>query len=225
MNRPYIICHMMSSVDGRIDCAMTEKLPGVEEYYSTLTSLNTPTTVSGRVTAQTEITSGGLYAAKDGTPIGREGFCKLADAEGYEVVTDTRGTLLWADDRESDIPHIIIVSELASREYLDYLESRHISWIACGRERIDLARACEIMHDNFCVRRMAIVGGGRINAGFLDAGLIDEVSLVIGAGIDGRGGMTAVFDGLPEDREVFTLKLEGVKAFDSGAVWIRYSVK
>ena len=31
--------------------------------------------------------------------------------------------------------------------------------------------------------------------------------------------------GLPEDRDVFALKLEGVKAFDSGAVWIRYSVK
>ncbi len=30
MNKPYIICHMMTSVDGRIDCAMTEHLPGVQ---------------------------------------------------------------------------------------------------------------------------------------------------------------------------------------------------
>ena len=36
MNKPYIICHMMTSVDGRIDCAMTEQLPGVQEYYDTL---------------------------------------------------------------------------------------------------------------------------------------------------------------------------------------------
>lgn len=27
---------MMTAVDGRIDCAMTEQLPGVQEYYSTL---------------------------------------------------------------------------------------------------------------------------------------------------------------------------------------------
>lgn len=33
MKKPYIICHMMTSVDGRIDCAMTEHLPGVQEYY------------------------------------------------------------------------------------------------------------------------------------------------------------------------------------------------
>lgn len=36
MNKPYIICHMMSSVDGRIDYAMTEQLKGVEDYYETL---------------------------------------------------------------------------------------------------------------------------------------------------------------------------------------------
>lgn len=36
MNKPYIICYMMSSVDGRIDCDMTEQLKGVEDYYETL---------------------------------------------------------------------------------------------------------------------------------------------------------------------------------------------
>ena len=36
--------------------------------------------------------------------------------------------------------------------------------------------------------------------------------------------MSAVFDGLPENRPVTKLKLDSVKAFDSGAVWIRYKV-
>ena len=49
MSKPYIICHMMTAVDGRIDCAMTENLPGVQEYYSTLNALGAPTHVSGRV--------------------------------------------------------------------------------------------------------------------------------------------------------------------------------
>lgn len=40
MKKPYIIRHMMTSVGGRIDCAMTERLPGVEEYYDTLDELN-----------------------------------------------------------------------------------------------------------------------------------------------------------------------------------------
>ncbi len=55
MNKPYIICHMMTSVDGRIDCGMTAKLRGVNEYYETLSMLHTPSTVSGRVTAELEM--------------------------------------------------------------------------------------------------------------------------------------------------------------------------
>lgn len=58
----------------------------------------------------------------------------------------------------------------------------------------------------------------------LAAGLLDEVSILIGAGIDGRGGMTAVFDGLPENRPVTPLKLSSVQQFESGAVWLRYAL-
>ena len=64
MNKPYIICHMMTSVDGRIDCAMTSQLPGVEDYYKTLDALNLPTTVSGRVTAELEMAEPGFFPGK-----------------------------------------------------------------------------------------------------------------------------------------------------------------
>lgn len=40
MKKPYIICHMMISIDGRIDCAMTSKLPGVNDYYTTLDEIS-----------------------------------------------------------------------------------------------------------------------------------------------------------------------------------------
>ena len=75
------------------------------------------------------------------------------------------------------------------------------------------------------MERMAIVGGGHINAGFLDAGLLDEVSVLLGPAIDGRGGMAAMFDGLPMDREPFQLQLESVKPFADGAILLRYKVK
>ena len=45
------------------------------------------------------------------------------------------------------------------------------------------------------------------------------------AGIDGRGGMAAVFDGLPQGRPVTPLKLTGVQPYESGAVWLRYAVE
>ncbi len=224
MNRPYIICHMMTAVDGRIDCAMTEQLPGVQEYYNTLDSFDAPTQVSGRVTAELEMALPGRFSSKTSTLLGKEAFHKAAAAEGYEVVVDTHGTLLWKDQADAQRPVLVLTAEHVNQEYLDYLTGKHISWIACGKEHIDLKRACEILADDFAVERMAVVGGGHINAGFLAAGRLDEISILIGAGIDGRGGMSAVFDGLPMDRPVTPLKLEQVQSFESGAVWIRYRV-
>lgn len=31
MNRPYVLVHMMASIDGRIDCGMTAQLAGEPE--------------------------------------------------------------------------------------------------------------------------------------------------------------------------------------------------
>ena len=62
MKKPYIVCHMMTSLDGRIDCAMTAQLPGVDDYYRALGALQVPTTVSGRVTAQLEMSKPGVFA-------------------------------------------------------------------------------------------------------------------------------------------------------------------
>lgn len=89
---------------------------------------------------------------------------------------------------EGERPLLILTSEQVSREYLAYLDRSRISWIACGAERIDLPRACDILAQDFGVKRMAVVGGGHVNAGFLAAGLLDEVSVLVGAGVDGRGG-------------------------------------
>ena len=133
MKKPYIVCHMMTSLDSRIDCAMTAQLPGVDDYYRTLDALNVPTTVSGRVTAQLEMALPGEYQASDPTPVDKEAFSKKADAPGYEVVADTHGKLLWPDAGEPEKPLLILTSEQVPQEYLTYLDSRNISWIAAGR--------------------------------------------------------------------------------------------
>lgn len=224
MKKPYIICHMMMSIDGRIDCAMTSKLRGVDNYYGTLSEINVPTTVSGRVTAELEMAEPGTFVPKNGDIYGKEGFSKKADAAGYEVVVDTKGKLLWPDASGMEKPYLIVTSENVTKEYLEYLDNQNISWIACGKEHIDLARASEILATEFGVERMGIVGGPLINTGFLKAGLLDEISLLIGPGIDGRGGMPPVFDGLDMDYDVTQLKLIDVKKFDSDAIWIRYKL-
>ena len=225
MKKPYTVCHMMTSADGRIDCAMTSQLPGVGDYYATLDALNAPTTVSGRVTAELEMAEPGAFKAADTTPVGKEDFSKKTDAPGYEIVVDTHGKLLWPDADGMEKPYLIITSEQAPKEYLQYLDGKNISWIACGKERVNLARAAEFLFEEFGVERMGIVGGAAINTAFLNDGLLDEISILIGAGIDGRAEMPSVFDGREMNHPLTQLTLSDVKRFDSGAVWLRYKTK
>ncbi len=222
MKKPYIVCYMMMSLDGRIDCAMTEHLPG-DEYYPILDSLGADVLVSGRVTAEMEFAKPGKFVSNSVTSLNKEGFYKAEKANGYDVIIDTKGSLLW-DGIENDKPLLIVTSEQVSREYLSYLEGLNISWIVTGKEHVDLKRASEILATEFGVKKMAVVGGGNINGGFLAAGLLDEVIVLVGAGIDGRKGQTSVFDGLPIDHQVTELHLEEVKSFKSGAILIRYLV-
>ena len=221
MNKPHTICYMIMSLDGRIDCPMTEHLKGSDDYYPVLDSLKADARISGRVTAELEMAKKGKFAPKNPAPIGKPSFKKNAEGPGYDVICDTKGTLLWNKPEE---PLLIIVSESASVEYLEYLNSLGISWIACGKGRIDLAMAMEILKQEFGVGKAAVLGGGTINGAFLEAGLLDEVVMIVGAGIDGRKSQVSVFDGLQDDSPLAQLRLKGVKTLPSEGVLLSYEV-
>ncbi len=166
------------------------------------------------MTAQLELAQDGEFVSKKEEIFGREGFSKKCDSDNYCVVVDTKGSLLWTHPKELNQPLIVITTMSVKKDYLDYLDSERISWIAVGEKQIDLVHACEILAREFGIERMAIVGGGHINAGFLREGLLDEVSLVVGPAIDGRAGMTALFDGLDAQKEPTPLKLETVNRYN-----------
>lgn len=148
MKKPYIICHMMMSIDGRIDCGMTVKIAGSNEYYETLNALNVPTTLIGRVTAQLEMSDSGVFEPTNAAAaFGKEGFSKKRDAAGYQVVVDTKGTLLWRDDSNSGTPLVVILSEAVTTEYLAYLDSLHISRSSAAKREstcAELRKSCTL---------------------------------------------------------------------------------
>ena len=126
----------------------------------------------------------------------------------------------------TSIGHKSVYVASKSDEYLETLRTLGISWIAAGTERIDLPEAMELLHERFGVERLAIVGGGHICGGFLEAGLIDEVSIMVAPGIDGRKGQTAVFDGISRmECNPYKLKLESVEQWETDIVWLRYKIK
>ncbi len=223
MMKPYIICHMMASVDGHIDCDMTDKISG-NEYYAALDLLECPSQLSGKVTARMHYARSGHFDAHEQC-VGRTIFYKAGEAEGYAIVTDSSGTLLYDGNSLDGKPLLVITSEQVAADYLQLLEDKGISYIATGTGRTDLVKAMDILVREFGVKRLAVCGGGHINGAFLEAGLLDEVSLQIAAGVDGRQGMPAVFDGITDNHHPpVPLRLQSVQRMEgTDTVWMRYT--
>ena len=217
---------MMASLDGRIDCEMTEQIDDTNHYYGALAQLACPSTLEGKTTLAMHYAQDGEFRPQKPHEDAGPQLYKAVDAEGYAVGVDTRGTLLW-DDNTTELfgrPLLMILSEKCSQEYLDYLKNKHISFITIGSDGIDLDSAMQTLRTVFGIERLAVVGGGNINGSMLDQGLIDEVSMMYGYGIDGRKGMAAAFDGRPADRRPVRLTFKSVEERD-GIVWLRYQVK
>jgi len=72
---------------------------------------------------------------------------------------------------------------------------------------------------------LLLEGGGHINGAFLQAGLVDEVSLLLVPGIDGRHEVPAVFDGVkPASKTAVPLKLKSVDRREKDTLWLRCDV-
>lgn len=216
---------MIASVDGRIDCDMTEQIEGGNEYYEALESLACPSMLMGRVTMQMHYALAEPFIAADTTPIGSEAFHIARKAAAYCVGVDTHGILQWGESEFDGQALLVITDEQCPKAYHDRLTEQGISWIATGKNGINLARAMELLAEKFGVERLAVTGGGHINGAFLAAELLDEVSFMVAPGIDGRGGMAAVFDGIADkNRPATQLHLQSVKQMGE-TVWMRYKFK
>lgn len=220
-----IICYMYASLDGRIDCEMTEKIdPTSKSYYEHLESFGDFTQINGKTTNAMHYAGNDVFVTKSYSPAGKTSY-KAQAAKGYQVCLDTKGTLLWNSNQVAGKPLIVVASEKASTEYLEYLKLREISYITCGTEKIDLKEAVSVLEKEFGVKLALITGGGHINGSFLDAGLIDEVEMMFGAGIDGRAGWAASFDGREQDRNPVLLDLTSVEKLGKETVLLKYKVK
>ena len=79
---------MISSVDGRIDCAMVDKISG-DEYYAALKQLDCPSTLTGRVTMEHYSAEKEPFRPSHPETAGKASFHKAIEAEAYTVAIDT----------------------------------------------------------------------------------------------------------------------------------------
>lgn len=220
---PQIIVHMSTTIDGRIDCPVVAQL-GSDEYYKALASFEPSSKLTGRVTAAIECPAViGEKPTKAVAELLPKQHHAAIDSNIYEIIVDTHGHLEWGSNNVDGNPVLVIMSQSTPAETLVDLNKKGISYIVTGKDQIDLLDAMETLYDSFGIERVAVVGGGCICGGFLAAGLVDEVSLVIGPGIDGRKGEASVFDGIVKSNNTpYRFHLKAVEKIGADTVWLRY---
>lgn len=224
--KPYIICHMLSSVDGRTDGDALDAETTGGEYEKASEQFGSNAWLCGRTTMQEMLGDDEAFVSKSNTPAGPQSVHVATRADNYAVCVDTSGKLRWQSGELRGDHLVCILSELVPTDYLSSLRERGVSYIVAGAAAVDFAQAMDLLGEHFGVRTLLLEGGGHINGAFLEAGLVDEISLLVVPGIDGRRDVVSVFDGmeLPSNQAV-PLKLKSVEQRAGDTLWLRYEVR
>ena len=237
MKRPFIFCHMETSLDGKImgkylwrpsaqDEGDTFDLVQREKYsYEAL--------ILGRTTIDDNYTLYEKPEIDENALLVEEGdfIAEGAESGQYLIAVDGKGRLAWQDsvmEEGGKKAHIVeILTEKAGNGYKDFLRKKGISYLICGKDRVDLPLACEKIKDILHVNKMMLGGGAVLNWSFLQAGLVDEVSQVIAPAADGSRETQTLFmtaEGITKDQPVL-FKPVSVEIMEDDAVWIRWRVE
>lgn len=235
-NRPYVICHMVSSVDGKIDGEWFTS-PEVREPLAQSNIIRTNyacrATLYGATTMAQTYAEGwvDVLPSTDQTWL-REDYIAPRDVNSYFIAIDPKGEIAYdekyIEKRGRAKVHVVeVLLESVSDDYIAYLRSKDISYIFAGKDKLDPALVMTKLQDLFRIDRLMICGGGIVDYTFLQAGLIDELSLVIVPLTDGGVNVATVFDQspfVPADAPI-AFKLLEAKALPGDGVWLRYQPK
>lgn len=229
--RPYVLCHMTTSVDGRIKVRRWTTLDADSHDEEVHKRLSGDAWMCGRITMQGYADSAKpLASAPPDEAVTREDHVARTDASGYAVALDARGGMDWGARNDIEGDHVIVLTtEQASDDRLRRLKAGGQSYILAGEREVDFALALAKLKRLFGIERLLVEGGGRINGSMLKAGLVDELSLLLAPAVDGVLGTPALFDFEGAEEESMgsrrRLTRTACEPFEDGTAWLRYRIE
>lgn len=224
--KPHVIIHTAMSLDGRI----TNFSADLELYYSLAAQWNPDAILFGSGTVLAAVRDN---PALEVPPEHEEMFPPPAgqpDPRPLLVIADSRGQVrCW--DAIRKWPYMRDVLALCSRatpkEYLEYLNERHIGTIVTGGERIDMGEALEALNRDYATKTVRVDSGGTLNSVLLNDGLVDEVSVLIHPIIAGGKSSPTLCD--PDQAGITGLQVPlihtSTEVLKEGMVWSRYTIR
>ncbi|HNQ30843.1 MAG TPA: RibD family protein [Methanolinea sp.] len=221
---PRVILHVATSLDGRI----TNFPANLDLYYALAATWKPDAILFGSETVLAAVRENpSLEVPQEHedlfTP--REG---AEDTRPLLVIADSRGRVrCWDAIRTWPYMRDLLAfcSAATPKEYLVYLAERKIDAIIAGGDRIDMRQALDQLNRRYGVKRVRVDSGGTLNSVLLQAGMVDEVSVLVHPFLAGGKPDPTMFDpakaGFP-DLQV-PLRLIRTEVVGDGLVWARYS--
>lgn len=202
MNRPYVICHMLQSIDGKIAGGFFREKQTLElaKIYSDISKdYNGDAIIYGTTTAKEMFSSSKTAPVLNQKPIQKMDYIYKDDKNKWIVVIDPQGQIsfdqsVYQNPRLKDKNLIVILTENISSQYLETLKSLNISYLFTGKDEIDLRLALEKLYDLFSIKKLLLQGGGITNTYFIKEDLIDELSLVVSPVVSGEEKQPNIFE-------------------------------
>jgi riboflavin biosynthesis pyrimidine reductase len=233
--RPYIICHMGTSIDGRLHPSrFTAPAEGISRevlrgHYERLhDQFGADGWIVGRRT-MSEMAKGTERPLNDVPKVAREPHMAARNGRRLAIAIDPSGRVHYGKDNVGGDHAVAVLGEGVSDAYLAELREDGVSYLFAGPKGDELPRAMEEIAGLFGVKRLLLEGGGKINGAFLKLNLIDEFSTMIWPAVDGVAGSQSIVDyEAPEgDRPGAgqSLRLIHCETLDGGTVWLRHAVE
>jgi riboflavin biosynthesis pyrimidine reductase len=225
--KPYVICHMCTTIDGRILGERWGRLPGVKDgghlFETTAATFGIGAWLVGTTTMK-EFADRNVTLKKTAQPIERTDHIGDPNAKRFAIGTDAKGVLRYKRGDVNGDHVVLLVSQQVSDAYLAHLRAAGVSYFFCGKDHVDVRVACRKIGSKLGLRKLLLEGGGVFNGAMLKAGLIDEISQVVVPLVDGGAGIPTLFEipGRPSRMAARQLRLIGQQKLPGGITWARY---
>ena len=114
---------------------------------------------------------------------------------------------------------IEVITDKVSNEYLHYCRERGISYIFCGKDKINIEISLQKLKKLFNINKMLLQGGPKLDGAFIKDDLVDGISIIISP-CTSVGGDTLFNPSIYKE-----FKLVEFKELSNSNIWLRYIKK
>jgi len=224
-----VICHMCTTVDGKILTERWGKLPGGQTgaalFERTASKFGIAAWLVGTTTMR-EFAGPKVALAMAHGPVERIDHIAAPRAKRFAIGADAKGVLRFKRGDVDGDHVVLLITDRVSDAFLAHLQQAGVSYLFCGRERINLRTALGKLSRKLGLQHLMLEGGGTFNGAMLKAGLVDEISQVVVPVVDGGAGVASIFDlpGKAPGRAAARLRAISRRTLPGSVHWFRYRV-